>query len=566
MKSNFANSLKLTKFMLRRERVVSSVWIIAIVLFTAGFVPVLYGALVADGFDALSGMMNSPAMVSMMGPAYVLVNETFGALYTNMMMLWLMIAVALMNVFLVVRLSRADEEMGRLEVLRSLPVGRLANLTAVMVTALLVNILLAVIVGLGMFALAADASMCFNGSMLWGATLGVTGIVFAAITALFAQLSPSARGVMGYSFAAMGVFYIMRAMGDMTAEMEIVSLISPLGLALRTQAYAGNYWWPVFALLGLAAAALAAAYYFNAIRDIEQGIIPAKAGRAHGSFLMRSPFGLSFKLLRTSLIVWTLGMLILGVAYGTVLGEVDEFIATNDVWQQMMLGPAGVEFVTEAGLTQEQIVAILRSAVAEAGYTMPGLFMSAIINIIGIFALVPPLIFMLKAKAEERDIRAELVLAAPVHRWKYFAGYAVIAFASAVLIQGVLALGLYSIGAAVLENPSDLPLRFLLEANLSFVPAQWVMVGIAAFIIGFLPKATGIVWGYFGFSFLIMFIGRMGVFPDWIGNLTPFGFVPQLPMETINFTVLAVLVLIAAGFTAAGFYGYRDRDINAVTN
>jgi len=351
-----------------------------------------------------------------------------------------------------------------------------------------------------------------------------------------------------------------------TGNMEILSLISPLGLILRTKPYVGDHWWPVAVVLGVAIVVAAVAFYFNSIRDIDQGIIHARRGRAYGSSLMRSPFGLSFKLLRTAIIVWIAGMFTLGAAYGTVVGEVDQFMASNDLWQQLMIGPAGIEILRDAGYTAEQILELIRTAVAAEGYTLTELYMSTITNIMGVFTLVPLFIFMLRAKAEEKDIRAELILAAPVSRFRYLAGYAVIAFASAIVIQIVLAVGLYSVGISVLANPDELSLGFLLTANLIYIPAQWLMLGVAVLLIGLLPKATGFVWGYFTLALFLMFFGRMNIFPEWLQKLTPFGYVPQIPMDDISYLTLGVLVAIGAVLTAAGFFFYSKRDINAVAH
>jgi len=575
MTGNFENSLSLTKFMLRRERIISSAWIGCLVFCIVGLVPGMRVALDADSQTALFAMVENPSLVSMMGPAYALVNETFGALYTTLMLLLSAFTVGLMNIFLVIRHTRADEEKWRYEVVRSLPVGRLANLNATMLTAVIINVVLAVLISLGMYAFG-DESMSFNGSMLWGAALGVTGLVSAAIAALFSQLCSNSRSAVGYSFGVLMFLYLLRAPGDMdmkfiggeviTGDMEIISLISPLGLVLRVQAYAGDIWWPIFAVLAVALVITALAFYFNSIRDIDQGLIPARRGRASGSVLMRSPFGLSFKLLRTAVIVWIIGMFTLGAAYGTVVGEIDQFMASNDMWQQLMIGPVGIELMTEAGFTPEQILEVIKEAVSNLGYTLSELFMSAIVNIMGVFALVPLFLFILRAKSEEKDIRAELVLATPVSRYKYLAGFTVIAFTSAVVIQIILAVGLHSVAMTVLPDPDELPLSFLLTANMVYLPALWVMLGIAILLIGLAPKATGVLWGYFTFSLFFMFFGRMNIFPEWMQKLTPFGFIPQLPMDEINYLTLGLLTAVAAVLTVAGFNFYGKRDINAVTH
>jgi len=575
MKGNFENSLSLTWFMLKRERIVSSVWIAGLVVAIVGLVPGMREALDADSQIALFAMLENPSLVAMMGPPYALINETFGSLYTSLMLLICAFTVGLMNVFLVIRHTRADEEKWRYEVVRSLPVGRLANLNAALITAVIVNVILAVLIGLGMYAFG-DSSMDFNGSMLWGAALGVTGLVFAAIAALFSQLCSNSRSAIGYSFGALMMLYLLRAPGDMeirivsgsvvTGGSEGLALFSPLGLVLRTQAYAGDFWWPIFVLLGVTAVIVILAFYFNSIRDIDQGLIPARRGRSEGSALVRTPFGLSFKLLRTGIIIWIIGMFSLGYAYGTVAGDVDQFMASNEMWQQLMIGPTGIQAMNDAGLTPDQILEQIRTAVSAMGYTLTELFMSTITNIMGVFTLVPLFLFILRAKNEEKDGRTEAILATPTSRYKYLASFAVIAFISAIVIQFVLALSLYSSAMQELTDQSELSLKFLIEANMVYVPAQWVMLGIAILLIGLVPKATGILWGYFTFTLFFMFFGRMNIFPDWLQKFTPFGYIPQLPMDEINYLTMGILTAVAAALTCTGFILYSKRDINAITH
>jgi ABC-2 type transport system permease protein len=211
------------------------------------------------------------------------------------------------------------------------------------------------------------------------------------------------------------------------------------------------------------------AFRLNYIRDIEQGIIPAKPGRAFGSFLMKTPQGLAVKIFRTTMIVWVATLFALGASYGTVLGGLDEFIATNEMYQQLILGPFAIQFLE--GLTTEETVEAMRAAVAAAGFTIPQLFSSMINMIMGIFATVPAVLFVLKAKSEENDIRSELILAAPVKRNRYLAGFVIIAFIMAVVIQLSSGLGMYLAAAATLENAGDFTLAFSLQAALIYVPA-----------------------------------------------------------------------------------------------
>ena len=534
MGNNFYNTGTLLKLILRRERSTSTIWI----LLVAGLVSLLAVAMAVAIDEASRGeillVFNNPAMIAMMGPIIGGDAPTFGALYTISMLLFTAIAVVVMNVMLVVRHTRADEEKGRYEVVRSLPTGRLAHLNATMIAAILINFLLATLTGLGLFLLG-DESMTLNGSMLWGALLGAVGLVFATIAALFSQLSASSKGAIGYSLFTMGAFYMLRAVGDVS--MEALSLISPLGIILRGEPYAGNYWWPVFVLLALSIPIALLAYGLNLTRDIDQGLLPDKQGRAEGGRLLTSPFGLALKLTKTGLIVGFITIFAIGASYGTVMGDIEGFIEANEFYQQLILWMDGI--------------------------SMPLLF-AGMINFMGaMMAMIPMIIYLMKSRSEEKDIRAELVLATPVCRYKYLGSFVIISFASSIILQFLTPLGLWMTTVAVIDCPSDFPFGTVVLSNLIYLPAIWVILGLGVLLIGWLPKATGFIWAAYGFVFLIGMFGRMDIFPEWMKNISPFGHVAQYPMESISWPSLMALTGVATVFTVVGFIGFRNRDVKA---
>ena len=537
MRGNFENTGKLVKLILRRERVISAIWIVIITLFSIGLAPALGNIFDSQSRETLIEMLKNPAMIAMQGPAYGIENYTVGAMYSNMMLLWVVITVAIMNIFMVIRHTRGDEERGRIEVIRSLPTGRLANLNAAMIAAMIINTVLALLNGLGVAALGIE-SMDLAGSVLYGVALGVSGMFFAALTALFAQLSSSSRGATGFSFALLFAFYIMRAAGDINGE--ILSLISPLGLVQRTQIYVENYAMPIVFLLIETAVIAAVTYALNAIRDMDQGFIHAKPGRSEASPLLksRSGFGLAWRLTRNMIIAWTASIYILGAAYGSILGDIDEFVASSEFYAMII------------GLNPD--------------FNTAQMFVSMIIFIIALCSVAAVLMTVLKLRGEEKDGRAEHIISRAVSRTKYMSGYVILAFAGSIFMQLASALGIYSAGIAVLPDPGELTLGYLIKANMVYLPALWVMIGIAVLVIGILPKATAVIWGYFGFTFFAAFIGRMpDILPEWFVKLTPFGYIPQLPADEINYATLAVLTVIAVAFTAAGFIFYNKRDTQA---
>jgi len=531
MAKNFIGSLLLVKLVLRRERVNSTLWILLTAILSAFIVIGIEGALSNMSTFELVNMLSNPAMVAMMGPV---TGTSFGALYSTMMLLFTAIAVCVMNVLFIVRHTRADEEKGRYEVLRSLPIGRIANLNAAMLSAVIINTLLAALTGLALFA-AGGGRMDFSGAMLFGALLGVIGLFFAVLTAMFAQVFANARKVSGYSFMALGVFYLMRAIGDVS--FEPLSLLSPLGLVSQAEPFAGNHIWPIFALLPALAIILLLAYRFNFIRDMDQGLIADKKGPAHGGLLVKSVCGFTLKLLLPSLLIGAISVFILGASYGFVMGDVEMFVEANEFYRQLLLWIDDI--------------------------SLPILFVGFINFTSVMMALIPMLLYVLRIRAEEKEGRSELIVASSVNRFKYFGGFIVVAFVSSVVFQTLIAIGLWS-SAIMVIDPNDFPLNYVLIGNLVYIPALLVIVGLAVFLVGVLPKLTGLIWAVYGASLFIGLFGRMDILPDWTNNLTPFGFIPQYPMEEIQWLPLVILLCISLLLTVLGLIGYRKRDINRV--
>jgi len=544
MLGNFDNAGKLVRFMLKREIVISTIWIFVLVLSSIAIAPGMAGMFDAESRVQFVATLDNPVMVAMMGPVYGADNYTEGAMYAGMMLLWIIIAVAIMNIFLVARHTRADEEKGRAEVVRSLPVGRLANLHATMITAVIINGVLGLLLGFGL-TIAGVANMGFAGSMLFGMVTCAAGLVFAAITALFCQLSQSKSGATGLSFLSLGLFYMVRAAGDMQGN-DVLSCLSPLGLASRAQAYIENHWWPVLVLLLISAAISALAYKLNSIRDLEQGFIPARPGKKEASLFLRSNFGLAFRLLRNTLIIWIILMFVLGASYGSVIGDISTFVGDSPDYLQILGMP-------------KELVDTLSGAEKEA--MVQTYFLSFVTTMMTLVSIVPLLIAAMKPRNEEKDQRSEHVLSRVVPRVKYLAGYTILAYVSSVLIQCATAVGIYASATSIVGAANPFSLGMLLKAYLAYLPALWVMISLAVLLIGALPKISGAIWGYFGFVCFASFIGEVLGLPDWLLKLAPLKHVSQVLLVDINYPPLIVMTIIAAILTVTGLAFYQKRDM-----
>lgn len=531
LRDAFHGTTKLARFILRRDRIQLPVWILAIVLATVGMAaafPSLYPTPAERAVLALT--MENPAVVAMIGPVYGIENYTYGAMTANQLLLFMALTVAVMNILLVIRHTRSDEEHGRVEVIRSLPVGRLASLGATLLVLVLANLVIAILVGLGLYALGIE-SMDFAGSMVFGMAMGITGIVYAASTAVFAQLTETSRGALGFSFAALGLAYLMRAVGDLSSE--LLACLSPLGLILRTEAYVRNFWWPIWVVLGVALLFGGLAFYLNSVRDMGAGFVRARPGRQHASRFLRTPLGLAARLQRMTLIGWSVAAFVLGAAYGSVFGDLDSFFDTSDVLRQIL--PA-VE-----------------------GFSLSDQFASVVLLVMAMVSVIPVLLLLLRLVAEEHTMRVDHILAGAVSRERLVLSFLFLALITSLVMQFLAGIGFWLASVAVMEEPFSF--GTILGGALAYLPAIWVMLGLAAVLLGWRPKRTGLVWLYMVYTFVVLYLGGLLQLPEWVERTTPFGYVPQLPVDAMEWGAALGLTVLAILAMFVGLLGYRRCDI-----
>ncbi|MFC3041726.1 ABC transporter permease [Virgibacillus xinjiangensis] len=517
---------------LKRERIRIPLWMAGITFFTL-LVPGAFTELYPSQNDrmGIAETMRNPAMTALIGPGN-LDNYTIGAMTVHQMLLFTALTVAFMNILLMSRHTRGDEEEGREEMLRALPVGRLSHLQASFMLALVTNLLLALIIGVGLYALRIEG-MFLEGSLLYGTALGGIGLFFAGVTAISAQLVETSRGTAGLTIAVLLFSYLARGMTDINDQTW--SWFSPLGWVTKTEAYTSNNWGPVLLMAIAACLLLVAAYYLNAKRDIGTGLLPSKPGRAHASWALSSPVGLSLRLQRTGMAAWGVGLLVMGLSYGSVLGDLEGFFEGNELLQQM--------------LDEDDRLTIVEQ------------FLPVLMVVVAILSSIPPLLSMLKLTGEERKGRVGHLLGRQISRQKLMASYLMVAAVNAFVMLSLAVIGLWVAGNAVMEE--GLSFWFLYGAGMAYYPAFLVMLGLTMLLIGVLPNYTKLVWLYLAYSFMIVYWGGLFDLSDWAGKLSPYGHVPQVPID--EWTVLPVIVLIVCAVILAvgGFIGYAKRDIDA---
>jgi ABC-2 type transport system permease protein len=529
--TNVANFSRYLCFIVRRERVVGSIWIAALILSAvglAGAYPSLFPTY--ESLMSMSAALSTPAMVAMMGPVYGLTQMSVAIAMAQECLIWLAITSIVMNIFYVNRHTRMDEELGRHEMLAALPVGRMTGSSATLFGAFVLNFVIALVTAVLLLAVNLPGSTT-AGSFCYAFSIGVQGFLFAAITLLTAQLFSTASGSMGAAFGVMGLFYLLRASGDISGSS--LSYISPLGLGLKIEAYYKDDFLPIFILLAEAVVVSAIALIISTKRDVGAGVIPAGKGRSHASLFLQSPFGLAWRLVRKSFIIWAIACFVLGASYGSIVDEIDSFVEGNDTIKMMLTAAGG------------------------GSGSLIDAFLPMLSGIMAMIGAIPVINCVNRLRTEERRGRLEQIYDLRVSRTSMFVSFITIAILEAVILTFLTSIGLYASSA----SSGMLTLGGIFRSAYAFLPAMLVMLGFATLLVGVLPRFVTLSWLVLGYSFAMLYFGRLFDVPKWAAMLSPFGNVPRLPVEEFRLVPLLILCGIAIVLTLGGILRYKERDI-----
>jgi ABC-2 type transport system permease protein len=519
---------RLLRFLLRRERRRLPWWLLGaalLVLVQSTQSQNLYGT--AEDLARLRQTIGgNTAVIAMSGPPRLL--DSIGGEVVFEIFAFVCIVVALMNMFLVGRHTRADEEAGRSELIRSARVGRDAPLAAALALAVLADLAAGVL----LFAVTAGTGLPVAGSVLFGAAVAAVGMTFAALTAVAAQAFENARAVYGAVGLVLGAAYALRAAGDVGNG--ALSWLSPIGWGQRTYPYAGDRWWPLLLPLAVSGLLVLAAVALQHRRDFGAGLVPSRPGRATASPALRNVYGLAWRLQRGALLGWAAGLALLGAAYGSIGDTIEQYIADNPEIAEFLTGGAAQVVDSYLALT------IRMSALIAAAYGVSS---------------------ALRMRAEETSGRAEPILATATSRLAWLAAHLSVALAGSALALAAAGLGEGLAYGLTVSDAGQVPR--LIGVALAYVPAVWLVVAVAVLAIGWLPRLAAVpAWLAVGYCAVVALFADSFDLPGWTQRASPFSHTPRVPLAVLTATPLLLLGACAAVLMALGYAGLRRRDLS----
>lgn len=530
MKASLAGLGTLVRFALRRDRIRLPVWILGLtiaIVATAATFPGIYTTDEAR-YGALVTISN-PGTTALIGSPYGGDDYTYGIMVGHQLLAMTTVIAALMSIFTVVRHTRAEEESGRAELVRSSVVGRHSGALSAVLIVLGANLTLGLMLALGL-GLAGIETVTWAGSWLYGAATAGVGIVFAGVAAITVQLTASARLASSVAGLVLAASYAIRAIGDVLDTG--LSWASVIGWAQATKPYFDNNWAPLGLLVVLTGLLVVAAVLLSRRRDVGAGIVGTRAGPAHARAGLAGPFGLAWRLNRGGVMGWTIAMFIFGIGYGPVLSEADSFLTDLPIMEEFLpdLDAGGAE-----------------------------LFGSLVIAIGAILCSVPVLQALLRLRAEETEGRAGPLLSTPVSRVRWALSSVLVSLIAAVSTLTFFGLGM-GLGAGLAM--SDMTwVGAAINAALNYLPAIMVLLGVGLLLFGAFPKQSAATWALVVYSIIVMYFGGLLDLPQWAKNLSPFDHIPQLPAADAQVMPLVWLVLLGVGLGAGGLRALQRRDM-----
>lgn len=503
----------------RQDRLLVPVSVAVLVLMSvvsAGATSGLY-ADEADRVRAATAINASPAIVALYGPILDVGSE--GELAMSKMTVLYAVFVAVLLIAVVRRHTRVEEESGRTELVGGTAVGRDAAVAATALEATCVATALGVLTALGNWAAGLDLA----GSLAFGAVWAGTGLVAAGVGAVTAQLSASSRTCAAWAATTVGAFFVLRAVGDTGPSW--VSWCSPLGWNTQVRAYGDTRWWILVLYPVLAVALAFVAVVLRRRRDLGSGLVAARPGPRTAVRSLAGPFGLSWRLHATMLLLWSASSAAMGVVFGMITPQLGDF---------------------------------LDSAAAEAVIDkLGGVLVAAVLSVIAVVLSYFAVAIVSHAAHDERDGRAEMVLATAASRSQWWFATVALALGGAAWLLLVTGLGLW-VGYVVSDGSG---VGNLLLASAAWIPAVWVVAALGVLSLAVGVRWTPVAWAWPGAFLTLGIVGDLLEVPGWVTGLSPYDHVPLVPAADWDWGSAAGLTGVAGALLVVAWWRFRSRDI-----
>ena len=421
-----------------------------------------------------------------------------------------------------ISLTRAAEDLGRTELLRSTGTGPAAGLVGQGLTLALQCLFLGIGAGAGLLALEeADGT----DAATYGAVLTATCLTVSFAALVVAQLAPDAAAGRSIALGVVGLMYSGNGMRA-SKHWDWAGWVSPF--RLRTEADPGgdNSWPPILIAVAAGIVVLTLAGVLTSHRDLGQGLVQLPVRRS-SSLRVSGPLTLAIRLNRCQCLAWAL---LVSLVAGVLVS----------------LGADVVDLARQGGISGGSLGSLL------AGDDPGEAFLRYIGQLAGALATAQGVSLALRYSGDERSGRLEMVVSTGNRPLRILlSSWLVSALGSGLtLICATVAAGY--VGRSELDTD-------LIDA-VRLVAGQWpaalASAAIATALCGAWPRGRGLAWGPVLVGLGIAQLGGVLDLPKRIRDAGPFAQAGE------NGSLWLLAVATACLATAA--FGVTRRDTSLI--
>ena len=430
-----------------------------------------------------------------------------------------------------VRLTRAEEDSGRADMVLARPVGERQALAGA---------LGAMAIAMTGIAVAAAATFVvlgepLRGAVLWGTGLGAFGTAITALAAVAAQLVEPRRRASSLALGLTALAFLVRVVANSADDRAWMLAATPFGWVDELHAFSGER--PLWLLAPLAAACVlaAVALEMRGSRDAGAALLRSRESGRSRLGLLGGPNAFGWRQGSGTLIAWAVALAVTATVFGMMTGAVVDFV-NHDPTYRRLLESMGMDM-----------------SVPIVGF----------LSYLAVFLALPSALFAAwrlgAVRQDEAGGRLDNLLVRGVRRGPWLAVAAAQALVAAVMLVTVSAAALW-VGARLAGV--RVTVGQVLEPMAGTVPLVALFVGIATLAFGLAPRLTVAVPVTFAvLSYLLDIFGALLGWPDLVLALSPFHHLARLPATPMSMT--AVLTLFALGVAAAagGIVAFTRRDL-----
>lgn len=533
MATQFKNWHLLWRHYLKRDWQLLLFWGIGLSLFAGGFLPAFKEIASGQGLVGLYETMKNPAMIAMVGPTPALTVSAYelGALYTQMMLVFCGIVAMIITTLHVIKHTRLEEESGLSELIRSFQVGRHANVAAIFIEVVIINLMTGLLTS-SLLKIFGTPTFTWTACLLFGLAITGAGILVGSLALLLAQLANTATGATTATLGIIGALYLTRALTDIASSS--LSVINPFAWFYLTYPFSENHWWPLIAIGLLTSLLVAIALRLESRRDLGTGFWPQRQGPSHAKKGLLSFTGLFVTLNLGVIVSWLLTFVIMGAAYGSIYGNMQTFLEGNDLLKQLF---------------------------EHSGGTIEASFTATIMAVLSLLVSILPLYLVSQLFREETSGRLSMLLSTKVTRRQAYWTTLGVSLLSSFLGLCLAAGGLGLAALSVMKGPLPLSLIDFLSSGLNLSPVLLVMLGLVALTLGWAPKLLKATYGYLIYSLLLSYFSGILHFPQWLKLTAITNWFSAMPVDSFKVKPFVLATLLGLLLILLGAHGYQKRDL-----